>query len=169
MAEYTRDLFIKMRGLCSVLSRKNSMHVSRLLATIALILTLVGCATRPSNLAGVEVQDVREVEICDETDGTAGFIGGAVGQAAGKSFDKDTGGIVGSLLGYYIGMKIGCETSKRPGQILMVRDSSGQVSELTNDARKNGFFKVGDRVSYEAESRWSDLASNKPWIKKVQP
>mgnify|MGYP006940289567 CR=1 FL=1 len=100
------------------------MHVSRLLATIALILTLVGCATRPSNLAGVEVQDVREVEICDETDGTAGFIGGAVGQAAGKSFDKDTGGIVGSLLGYYIGMKIGCETSKRPGQILMVRDSS---------------------------------------------
>jgi outer membrane lipoprotein SlyB len=145
------------------------MRSPRLIACIVLVLTLGACATRPSNLAGVEIQDVKETVICDESDGTAGFLGGAVGQAAGKAIDKDTGSIVGSLLGYYVGMKVGCEGSKRPGQILTVRDSSGQVSELTNDARKNGFFKAGDRVTYEAESRWSDLANNKPWIKKVQP
>jgi outer membrane lipoprotein SlyB len=145
------------------------MRSPRLIACIVLVLTLGACASRPSNLAGVEIQDVKETVICDESDGTAGFLGGAVGQAAGKAIDKDTGSIVGSLLGYYVGMKVGCEVSKRPGQILTVRDSSGQVSELTNDARKNGFFKAGDRVTYEAESRWSDLANNKPWIKKVQP
>jgi outer membrane lipoprotein SlyB len=150
-------------------SERKAMRSPRLLASIALILTLLGCATRPSNLAGVEVQDVRETVICDESDGTAGFIGGAVGQAAGKAVDKDTGSIVGGLLGYYVGMKVGCEASKRPGQILTVRDSNGQVSEVKNDVRKNGFFKAGDRVTYEAESRWADLTSDKPWIKKVQP
>jgi outer membrane lipoprotein SlyB len=133
------------------------------------LLSFSGCATRPSNLAGVEVQNVKEITVCDETNGSAGFLGGAVGEAAGKAVDKDSGSVVGGLLGYYLGMKIGCEVSKRPGQMLTVQDAQGQVSEIKNDARRNGFFKAGDRVTYEGESRWADLASDTPWIKKIQP
>ena len=133
------------------------------------LVALSGCATRPSNLAGVEVQNVKEITVCDETNGSAGFLGGAVGEAAGKAVDKDSGSVIGGLLGYYLGMKIGCEVSKRPGQMLTVQDDKGQVSEIKNDARRNGFFKAGDRVTYEGESRWADLASDTPWIKKVQP
>jgi outer membrane lipoprotein SlyB len=145
------------------------MRSSCVLASIALILTLGACATRPSNLAGVEVQSVKETVICDEANGSAGFLGGAIGQGVGKSVDKSSGSALGGILGYYAGLKIGCETSKRPGQILTVRDTNGQVSDIKNDARRNGFFKEGDRVTYEAESRWADLTSDTPWIKKVQP
>ena len=107
--------------------------------------------------------------MCDEANGSAGFLGGAVGQALGHSVDKSSGSALGGLLGYYVGLKIGCETSKRPGQILTVRDSAGQVSQIQNDARRNGMFKEGDRVTYEAESRWADVSADRPWIKKVQP
>ena len=142
---------------------------SKRLASIALVLTLGACATRPSNLAGVEVQSVQDTVICDEANGSAGFLGGAVGQAVGRSVDKSSGSAWGGILGYVVGLKIGCETSKRPGQILTVRDSDGQVSQIQNDARRNGIFKAGDRVTFEAESRWVELAADTPWIKKIQP
>jgi outer membrane lipoprotein SlyB len=165
---------IHISCLVRLSQKEKTMHSPHLrslrwLASIALVLTLGACATRPSNLAGVEVQSVQEIVMCDEANGSAGFLGGAVGQALGHSVDKSSGSALGGLLGYYVGLKIGCETSKRPGQILTVRDSAGQVSQIQNDARRNGMFKEGDRVTYEAESRWADVSADRPWIKKVQP
>jgi len=148
---------------------KNAMRLQAFAVSLFWLLAFSGCATRPSNVAGVEVQNVKEITVCDETNGSAGFLGGAVGEASGRALDKDSGSVIGGLLGYYLGMKVGCEVSKRPGQMLTVLDEKGQVSEIKNDARRNGFFRLGDRVTYEAESRWADLASDTPWIKKVQP
>jgi len=145
------------------------MRLQAFAVSLFWLLAFSGCATRPSNVAGVEVQNVKEITVCDETNGSAGFLGGAVGEASGRALDKDSGSVIGGLLGYYLGMKVGCEVSKRPGQMLTVLDEKGQVSEIKNDARRNGFFRLGDRVTYEAESRWADLASDTPWIKKVQP
>ena len=120
----------------------------RLLLTVPTLLGLflAGCASGSAPMAGAEIQSITDIMVCDQ----------------------DLAPVRGAR-GEYQGLQLGCALNQRPGQMLIVQESPSRRVKLQNDAHKNGFFKVGDRVIYPAESIWSRHAADLPWIKLAPP
>jgi hypothetical protein len=110
--------------------------------TAALGLLLGGCASEAVPKAGAVVRSIIDITVCDPENESIRRTG-------------DDGTFI----------QLGCALSQRPGQMLIVQESPTKQLKLRNDPRKNGFFKVGDRVVYPAESIWLRLAQDLPWIK----